>query len=246
VASGNSSETLYAIFDARTGRYVNASKALASEVPVWRKASDWGTPLTVSGLVQKSDYFFSIAARSQDFVTTVWSAEQKVTTLENQIPKPDMLTVLGLAPRGLKAQLGGPVYEPATTFLIRCGGAKTGYVQADGKIGASEVWRTLAQWNNATGIYIHSLAPNSNYTFEIRAQFDGQMSEWSDPKPVLTNIEGDCDGSNIVNILDLIYIRPRMNQSVLSGDNYKADADDSGLINILDLIRIRQFLNTRR
>ena len=246
VASGNSSETLYAIFDARTGRYVNASKALASEVPVWRKASDWGTPLTVSGLVQKSDYFFSIAARSQDFVTTAWSAEQKVTTLENQIPKPDMLTVLGLAPRGLKAQLGGPVYDPATTFLIRCGGTPSGYVQSDGKIGASEVWRTLAQWNNASGIYIHSLAPNSNYTFDIRAQFGGNLSEWSDPKPALTNIEGDCDGSNKVNILDLIFVRAKLNQSVLSGDNYKADADDSGLINILDLIRVRAYLNTHR
>ncbi|HUW32870.1 MAG TPA: dockerin type I domain-containing protein, partial [Planctomycetota bacterium] len=216
-----------------------ASKALASEVPVWRKASDWGTPLTVSGLVQKSDYFFSIAARSQDFVTSAWSAEQKVTTL-------NILTVLGLAPRGLKVQLGGPVYDPATTFLIRCGGAKTGYVQADGKIGAAEVWRTLAQWNNASGIYIHSLAPNSNYTFDIRAQFGGNLSEWSDPKPALTNIEGDCDGSNKVNILDLIFVRAKLNQSVLSGDNYKADADDSGLINILDLIRVRAYLNTHR
>ena len=59
-------------------------------------------------------------------------------------------------------------------------------------------------------------------------------------KPV---VAGDVNEDCRVNILDLIFIRGRLNQPVTTGDNWKADANDDAKINILDLIFVRGKLN---
>jgi len=56
---------------------------------------------------------------------------------------------------------------------------------------------------------------------------------------------GDCTFDCRVNILDLIYIRNKLNQPVGVGDNWKADVNADTKINILDLIFVRSKLNTR-
>ena len=56
-------------------------------------------------------------------------------------------------------------------------------------------------------------------------------------------IEGDATLDCRVNILDLIFIRNRLNQSPSSGDNWQADVTGDGRINILDLIYVRNRLN---
>jgi len=56
---------------------------------------------------------------------------------------------------------------------------------------------------------------------------------------------GDSTGDCLVNILDLIFIRGRMGQSVATGDNWLADTNGDGLINILDLILVRGRLGNR-
>ncbi|HUW32684.1 MAG TPA: dockerin type I domain-containing protein [Planctomycetota bacterium] len=48
-----------------------------------------------------------------------------------------------------------------------------------------------------------------------------------------------------MNILDLIFIRNKLNQSVETGDNWKADVNQDTRINILDLIFVRNKLNTQ-
>ena len=62
--------------------------------------------------------------------------------------------------------------------------------------------------------------------------------------PQLWPISGDANGDCRVNILDLIYIRNRLNQDINTGDNIKADVNLDGRINILDLIFVRNRLNT--
>jgi len=57
-------------------------------------------------------------------------------------------------------------------------------------------------------------------------------------------IPGDCNGDCRVNILDLIFIRNRLNQDVNTGDNWKADVNQDNRINILDLIYVCSRLNT--
>jgi len=63
---------------------------------------------------------------------------------------------------------------------------------------------------------------------------------WPEPWP----IEGDANMDCRVNILDLIFIRNKLNQAVGTGDNWKADVNEDTRINILDLIFVRNKLNT--
>jgi len=58
-------------------------------------------------------------------------------------------------------------------------------------------------------------------------------------------IPGDVNRDCIVNILDLIVIRGRLNLDVSTGDNWRSDLNEDGRINILDLIFVRGKLNTR-
>ncbi|HUW32024.1 MAG TPA: dockerin type I domain-containing protein, partial [Planctomycetota bacterium] len=57
--------------------------------------------------------------------------------------------------------------------------------------------------------------------------------------------DGDANGDCRVNILDLIFIRNKLNQPVGTGDNWKADVNEDARINILDLIFVRNKLNTQ-
>jgi len=59
-----------------------------------------------------------------------------------------------------------------------------------------------------------------------------------------TLLDGDANEDCKVNILDLLFIRNRLNQSIGTGDNWKADVNGDDKINILDLIYVRNRLNT--
>ena len=56
----------------------------------------------------------------------------------------------------------------------------------------------------------------------------------------------DAGGNRRVSILDLIYIRNKLNMDVTIGDNWRADVNSDGKINALDLIFVRNLLNTSR
>ena len=63
---------------------------------------------------------------------------------------------------------------------------------------------------------------------------------WPDKWPIPGDANMDCR----VNILDLIAIRGKLNQSAGTGGNWAADVNKDGRINILDLIFVRGKLNT--
>ena len=62
------------------------------------------------------------------------------------------------------------------------------------------------------------------------------ISRWGAP--------GDANGDCTVNILDMMFVRDRLNMDVNSGNNWQADVNEDGNINILDLIFVRDKLNT--
>ncbi|HUW32579.1 MAG TPA: dockerin type I repeat-containing protein, partial [Planctomycetota bacterium] len=64
---------------------------------------------------------------------------------------------------------------------------------------------------------------------------------WPKPWP----IDGDANMDCRVNILDLIFIRNKLNQDVATGNNWQADVNEDARINILDLIFVRNKLNTQ-
>jgi len=59
-----------------------------------------------------------------------------------------------------------------------------------------------------------------------------------------TPLDGDANMDCKVNILDLIFVRNRLNQSIETGDNWQANVNGDDNINILDLIYVRNRLNT--
>ena len=59
------------------------------------------------------------------------------------------------------------------------------------------------------------------------------------------NIPGDANRDCADNLLDLIFIRNRLNKDANSGDNIQADVNFDGRINLLDLIFTRNRLNNR-
>ena len=61
--------------------------------------------------------------------------------------------------------------------------------------------------------------------------------------PVIVN--GDANLDCVVNVLDLIFVRNRLNQSIETGDNWQADVNIDGVISALDLIYVRNRLNGR-
>jgi len=90
-------------------------------------------------------------------------------------------------------------------------------------------------------IVLTGITAGANYKIVIVN--DGSPSPafyWPLPWP----IEGDANQDCRVNILDLIFIRNKLNQPVGTGDNWKADLNIDARINILDLIYVRGKLNT--
>ena len=56
-------------------------------------------------------------------------------------------------------------------------------------------------------------------------------------------IPGDANDDCRVNILDLIFVRNRLNGDPATGDNWRADVNEDTKINILDLLYVRNRLN---
>ena len=55
-------------------------------------------------------------------------------------------------------------------------------------------------------------------------------------------LPGDMNDDGTVNILDLMFVRNRLNEDPASGDNWKADVNADGKIDVLDVLAVRKWL----
>jgi len=86
------------------------------------------------------------------------------------------------------------------------------------------------------------IASGTNYkVILVNTEVAAAAFFWPNPWP----IDGDSNMDCRVNILDLIFIRNKLNLDVATGDNWKADVNEDNRINILDLIFVRNKLNTQ-
>ena len=125
-----------------------------------------------------------------------------------------------------------------TTDIAAQGGLNYGEVKMNGTTPNSAI-------ENAVGLS-HSVSfaitADTNYKIiPVNNEIAGDAIYW----PLAWPIEGDANGDCRVNILDLIFIRNKLNQAVTTGDNWKADVNNDTRINILDLIFVRNKLNTQ-
>ena len=99
--------------------------------------------------------------------------------------------------------------------------------------------------NAAPGIY--TIIPNPEYTVVAGSlgnipfqQSDGNVVIRAKPR-----LTGDVNGDCRVNVIDLVYVRNRLNEAARTDNNCMADANADGKINILDLILLRSKLGAK-
>lgn len=149
--TGLSGET-YRVYDAATGGSLKVtSVADASSVPE-------------TNLSPNTQYTRWVAT-FKDVESSTRLALPARYTLANV---PSAPTVGGATATTLSVTVNENSNPAATTFAIKCvQGATTKYVQADGTLGTSEVWRTKSQWGTVT---VTGLTPNTIYSFSAAAK----------------------------------------------------------------------------
>ena len=80
----------------------------------------------------------------------------------------------------------------------------------------------------------------NNKIILVNNEIIGPTVYWPCRWPIRGDASMDCN----VNILDLIFIRNKLNQDPATGNNWQADANGDFKINVLDLIYVRNKLNT--
>ena len=137
----------------------------------------------------------------------------------------------------------GPVgSETATatwdTNIPAAGSVKYGAVSMAGTTPSTAAENALGTSHT---VLLTGIAAATNYKLVVVSTEKAEPAiYWPDMWPITGDVTKDCR----VNILDLIFIRNRLNQAVTTGDNIFADVTKDARINILDLIAVRNKLNT--
>ena len=70
-----------------------------------------------------------------------------------------------------------------------------------------------------------------------------KVSVWEWPRPYeLFFCLGDANSDGSIGLADLLFVRGRLGQDPLSGNNRTADINNDGKINVLDLILVRNLM----
>jgi len=126
-----------------------------------------------------------------------------------------------------------------TTDVPAFGAAKYGPVVMAGATPSTAIQTAIG---TAHSVSLLGIAAGSNYKVVL---VNNEVSSSPIYWPKAWPIDGDANQDCRVNILDLIFIRNKLNQAVTTGDNWKADVNEDTKINILDLIFVRNKLNTQ-
>ena len=106
---------------------------------------------------------------------------------------------------------------------------------AESPIFALDAYRTFGEPSTGAG---------ASSTFAINASRMNRA--WADSGAFrIWNILGDVNDDCVVNILDMILVRNKLNEDPATDDNWKADINGDGAINILDLLGVRNELGAR-
>ncbi len=158
------------------GAFTNISGDLASLA---------GTGLTGefvdAGLSPSVKYYYKVVA----FSTTQGESAPALDSISTYPVIPGVPTFANIAYTTVNVIIDQNGNSAVTEYAIAVAGL--GFVQADGSIGASEVWRTYAQWGGATGKMVTGLTPNTAYTFNVKARnLDGIETGYSSDGVVTT------------------------------------------------------------
>jgi len=107
--------------------------------------------------------------------------------------------------------------------------------------GATETTELETALGISHSVLITGLATGVNNKITVvNNEVVGPTLYWPTGWPIMGDANLDCT----VNILDLIFIRNKLNQDPATGNNWQANVNGDTSVNILDLIYVRNRLNT--
>ncbi|HUU68997.1 MAG TPA: dockerin type I repeat-containing protein, partial [Planctomycetota bacterium] len=190
----------------------------------------WVSPLTSYTIQGASDSDVTLYAWTKDSAGNV-ASKSAVIYFNTTVPA---VSDLVISDNG-----DGTVTATWTTDIPAEGSAKYGPVSLIGATPNTAPGAGLTTSHTAT---LTGIAAGTNYKIVlVNTEAASEPVFWPRPWP----IDGDANMDCRVNILDLIFIRNKLNQPVGTGDNWKADVNEDTRINILDLIFVRNKLNTQ-
>jgi len=160
--NSNPAITEFAIQETGSSNYVQADNSLGAAA-AWQDNSTWSTA-TVSGLSLNTTYTFQTKARNGDSVETAFGTTTSLYTLAEVPTQP---TIDNLTTNSLDITLGSDSNPDYTTYAIQVSNGTASYVQADGSLGASEVWQNTATWGTTT---VTGLSADTSYTTQVKAR----------------------------------------------------------------------------
>ena len=185
--NSNPASTEFAIQETGSGNYVQANGSLGA-IASWQNNAAWGTT-TVTGLSLNTTYTFQTKARNGDNVETSFGGTNSLYTLAEVPGQP---TISNLTTNSFNITLGNDSNPAYTTYAIQVSdGTDFYYVQADGTLGASEVWQTKALWGTTA---VTGLSAGTSYVAHAKARNeDGIETAFDGTDSGTTGEEEDTD-----------------------------------------------------
>ena len=163
--------------------------------------------ISTTGLSPNTQHTIEAKAKNVSEEQTAYGSSQGVYTLAN-IPLAPTLTASSTSI--IHLAIGTNSNPDATEYVLCQTGdgatcASNGYVQADGTLGASEIWRSYTLWGGASGIDISGLVANTQYQFLVKAR-NGDNTETSlgtgasayTFASAPTSVSASVEGSNVI------------------------------------------------
>jgi len=245
-ADNNPAGTEYALLNVTTGGYVGGDGG-PSEIPAWQATESWpGTVIT--GLQADTEYAFSFIARNADGVETEPGMAALVRTAREAVPPTVVSAEVAQSTGSVRLIFSEPVAVSLKDVSVT---DSNGQPVDLGDAGLSHEVQGISASLSFGGPLpsgTYSLTLDASSVQDLSANLlDGNGDGISGDNYVLefTCLTGDANGDCVVNILDLLWVRNRLNQNVDSGDNWKADVNCDGKVDILDLITVRNNLNAK-
>lgn len=175
--------TEYAIFNETLGKFVQADGTVGDSA-VWQTYANWGGASGIDNidLSVGSQYSYKVKARSNGNETG-YSSSGLIYTLSN-IPGTSIITPVSSSSTKIIIDTNGN-YSSVLYSIFNVTLSK--FVQADGTVGDSAVWRTYANWGESSGIVNTGLIKDTNYVYKVKAKNgDGVESAYSSEVDVTT------------------------------------------------------------
>jgi hypothetical protein len=159
--SGNTEETLYAIEETTTGKFLQTNGTLATDT-VWNTRNNWNAK-TVTDLNNATEYNFRSIATNNDEKRTLPGPAKSLFTLA-VIPEAPALS--GVTTNTAQISINPATNPSNVEFAIYMVNERL-FVQSNGELGNSPIWQTKALWGETI---IQGLSPNNNYSISVGAR----------------------------------------------------------------------------